>query len=272
MLRIQVTDTEYLQYIAEKEEYKIAIVYNGKSRILHEDFSKIVVVKDDYTCFDSTDLVQIINILRPEAVVRAEWVAKFMEDQWDSKLSFDIHVLLKAIDGEFDYMEGYNETVNEEDDEWQLSDMPTTPKVPEAPKEASSEKVYRGWLTFNDFKFVSIKESKIPPYTVDLVTEDWEDGVSITELVNEDWEEGTKVFVSYYISPVEVTLERAQEALLSKMFGGGLDVEYELEAYSEYTIEEWKENLVVGGHDIIKELSTFVDNDAYLVLVISKAE
>lgn len=257
MLRIQVTDTAYIDYLAEKNAYNIAIVYNGKSTILGKEFTKIVVAKDSYTCFDRSDLEQIINILRPGAVVKSEWLDKFMEDQWDSKLSFDVHVLLKAIDGEFDYMNGYNEIINEKDDEWQLSDMPVSPKVLEAPKEISSERVYRGWLTTDKYGFTSITANGLR--------------YSIAELVNEDWEEGTKVSVSYFISPVEVTLDRAKETLLYKVFGGGLDAEYELSAYSEYTIEEWKENLVVGGHDIIKELHTFVDNEAYLVLVISKA-
>ena len=77
----------------------------------------------------------------------------------------------------------------------------------------------------------------------------------LVEEVEADFKKGDNVFVRYYVTDKEVTEEEAKEALILKTIGGNLDkLEFILDAYSEYTIMELEEHLVVGGHDLFNEL------------------
>lgn len=72
-----------------------------------------------------------------------------------------------------------------------------------------------------------------------------------------DFKKGDKVFVRYYVTDKEVTEDKAEEALILKTIGGNIDdLEFVLDAYSEYTIMELEEHLVVGGHDLFNELQS----------------
>ncbi len=77
----------------------------------------------------------------------------------------------------------------------------------------------------------------------------------LVEDVEADFKKGDNVFVRYYVTDKEVTEEEAKEALILKTIGGNVDaLEFVLDAYSEYTIMELEEHLVVGGHDLLNEL------------------
>ena len=91
----------------------------------------------------------------------------------------------------------------------------------------------------------------------------------LLESVECDFKKGDKVFVRYYLSDKEITLDQANTALIIKKCGGDIDeLEFILDAYSEYTIMDYKEDLKVGGHDLFEEL---VDYDGkYLILIIEK--
>ena len=84
-----------------------------------------------------------------------------------------------------------------------------------------------------------------------------------------DFKKGDKVFVRYYLSDEEITLEQANTALIAKTCGGDInELEFILDSYSEYTIMDYKEELKVGGHDLFNELQ---DCDGkYLILIIKK--
>jgi len=93
----------------------------------------------------------------------------------------------------------------------------------------------------------------------------------LVEAVECDFKKGDKVFVRYYLSDKEITLEQANTALIIKTFGGDIEkLEFILEAYSEYTIVDYKEELKVGGHDLFDELECY--EGKYLILIIEKQE
>lgn len=73
----------------------------------------------------------------------------------------------------------------------------------------------------------------------------------------------------YYIADDNVTPEEAVRALVAKLYGGEMDVKYVLEAYSQYTIEEWEENLRIGGHDLVEELKSH--DGKFAVIVVEEA-
>jgi hypothetical protein len=77
----------------------------------------------------------------------------------------------------------------------------------------------------------------------------------LVEDVEAHFKKGDNVFIRYYVTDKEVTEEEAKEALILKTIGGNVDeLEFVLDAYSEYTIMELEEHLVVGGHDLFNEL------------------
>lgn len=81
-------------------------------------------------------------------------------------------------------------------------------------------------------------------------------GRYLIELIQETFSVGDYVAVSYYITDLEVTQEQAMEMLILKTIGGDISrLEFVLDAYSEYTIMDLQEHLVVGGHDLFNELS-----------------
>lgn len=77
----------------------------------------------------------------------------------------------------------------------------------------------------------------------------------LVEDVEADFRKGDNVFVRYYVTDKEVAEDEAKEALILKTIGGNIDeLEFVLDAYSEYTIMELEEHLVVGGYDLFNEL------------------
>ena len=119
-------------------------------------------------------------------------------------------------------------------------------------------KTYQGWLGECPYGFLSLAEKPTDEYPP-----------SLAEKIAEDWKTGEKVALRYYITDAEVTLEQASEALIVKTFGGDLDAEYLLDAYSEYTVLEWEEGLKIGGHSLIEELATF--DGKYAVIVVEES-
>ena len=96
-------------------------------------------------------------------------------------------------------------------------------------------------------------------------------GEYLVESVECDFKKGDKVFVRYYLSDKEITLEQANTALIIKTCGGDIEeLEFILDAYSEYTIMDYKEELKVGGHDLFDELEDY--EGKYLILIIDKQE
>lgn len=77
----------------------------------------------------------------------------------------------------------------------------------------------------------------------------------LVEDVEADFKKGDNVFVRYYVTDKEVTEDEAKQALILKTIGGNVDeLEFVLDAYSEFTIVQLEEHLVVGGHDLFNEL------------------
>lgn len=77
---------------------------------------------------------------------------------------------------------------------------------------------------------------------------------------------GKIISVQYYITDKKVTPEQALEASIIKDFGGKVDAEYVLDAYSSWTILELIQNASVGGHNIYDELSSY--DGKYCTLII----
>ena len=99
------------------------------------------------------------------------------------------------------------------------------------------EKVYKGILEIDEYGCLRCGDSYL------------------VEDVEADFKKGEKVFIRYYVTEKEVTEDEAKEALILKTIGGNLDeLEFILDAYSEYTILELKEHLVIGEHDLFSEL------------------
>ena len=91
----------------------------------------------------------------------------------------------------------------------------------------------------------------------------------LIESVDRDFKKGDRVFVRYYLSDKEITLEEANKALIIKTCGGDIEeLEFILCAYSEYTIMDYKEELKIGGHDLFNVLED--QEGKYLILVIDK--
>lgn len=92
-------------------------------------------------------------------------------------------------------------------------------------------------------------------------------GEHIFEEIDDNFKRDEKVFIRYYISDKEITLEQAIEANILKTTGGNIDaIHFVLDAYSEYTVIELSEALTVDGHDIVNTLSN--NYGKYLILII----
>lgn len=121
------------------------------------------------------------------------------------------------------------------------------------------KKVYSGYLTVDDYHFLCL--SPDDGY-INL-------GNSLASLVSADFAIGSKVFVRYFITDSEASEESVNETLIHKTFGyDNIEANYALEAYSEVTIELWEEDLKIGGHDLISELTTY--SGKYLILIIEE--
>jgi hypothetical protein len=121
-------------------------------------------------------------------------------------------------------------------------------------------KTFTGYLTTDEFGFLCLVPN-LEAYCYQ--------GESLACSVEDAFKKGARVFVRYFITSGPATPESASEALIHKTFGFDvLEAEYVLEAYSEVTIEAWEENLKIGGHDLISELSSY--EGKYLILVIEE--
>jgi hypothetical protein len=93
----------------------------------------------------------------------------------------------------------------------------------------------------------------------------------LIEAINEDFNSGDMVFVRYFLLDKEVSLGQAETALIMKTIGGNIDkLNFVLDAYSEYTIEDYDETLIIGGHDLFDELQG--EEGEFLILVIERKE
>lgn len=83
--------------------------------------------------------------------------------------------------------------------------------------------------------------------------------------------QGKQVSVRYWISDTEKTKEELQESFLKTLFGS-VSAEYG-DAYSEITGYLWTdEELKIGGHDLLSELSSNKGKFVYLEIDIHDAK
>jgi len=93
----------------------------------------------------------------------------------------------------------------------------------------------------------------------------------LIEQMNDDFCKGDKVFVRYFLSDKLITEDEANLGLILKTIGGQVDdLDFILDAYSEYTILDYNETAVMGGHDLFRELRDA--EGKYLLLIIEKVE
>ena len=84
----------------------------------------------------------------------------------------------------------------------------------------------------------------------------------IAEIFEEDFK-AKQVTIRYWTSDVEKTKEELQESVLRKLFGD-VDARYS-DVYSEITGYLWTdEELNVGGHDLLKEIRSYLGKFIYL--------
>ena len=124
-------------------------------------------------------------------------------------------------------------------------------------KKAMETKVYKGIVREGDYK------------------ENWdalfigEGGQPIAEIFEEDFE-AKQITVRYWTSDEEKTKEELQESVLRKLFGD-VNARYS-DAYSELTGYLWTdEELNVGGHDLLKEIRSYLGKYIYLEVDIHSA-
>lgn len=111
------------------------------------------------------------------------------------------------------------------------------------------KKVYEGYIGKNEYGFLTVDDEVLSCNVVD----------DLKDIIDKD------VFIRYYITNKPHTEEKAKEKLIEKI-SGKLDAEYELDAYSEWTVLEWKQELWIGDHDLMSELEKY--EGKYLVLII----
>lgn len=116
----------------------------------------------------------------------------------------------------------------------------------EGTKGESVEKTYEGFIEFDSYGCMTLDTNKLQPFEDSGANE-------LVEEIENDFKPGTKVFVNYFIGNEKMTLDQAQESLIRKL-SGDIDVKFNLDAYSEYTIVELDQDLRIGGHDLYKEL------------------
>jgi len=113
------------------------------------------------------------------------------------------------------------------------------------------KKNYSGFLNIDEYGCLTIGDN----YLIDLI--------------DDDFKKGDKIFIRYYITDKEVTDEEAAKAHIIKTIGGEIDeLDFILDAYSEYTILDYNEELKIGGHDLFDELCN--SDGKYLNLIIEK--
>lgn len=91
----------------------------------------------------------------------------------------------------------------------------------------------------------------------------------IIENISNEFQIGDKIFITYYLSDKKITEEEAKEYLILSNAGAVItDLNFILDAYSEYTIVDYNETFIVDGHDLYSEL--YENQGKYLILNIEK--
>lgn len=109
--------------------------------------------------------------------------------------------------------------------------------------------IYKGFLNINEYGCLECGD-------LYLISE-----------IESNFKKGDKVFVRYFLSDKEITEGQAKEALILKTFGGDIEeLDFVLDAYSEHSINELEEHLVVDGHDLLNELQAC--EGKFLLLII----
>jgi hypothetical protein len=116
-----------------------------------------------------------------------------------------------------------------------------------------SKKVTCGWIDTDSYGSLVIKVDKHD-----------HSGSPIAEVFEEYT--GKKIAVHYYITDETVTEDQALEASVRKDLGGDVQAEFILDAYSSWTIMDFKQEAVVGGHDLIAELESYEDKFCTLII------
>lgn len=117
--------------------------------------------------------------------------------------------------------------------------------------------VIQGWIDNDSYGTDVLKEDK-----------DSYSGEAIASVFEEYT--GKEISVHYYITDKKVSEDEALEASVIKDLGGEVKAEFILDAYSSWTVMDHKQEAVVGGHDLIEELSSY--GGKYCTLIIeSKA-
>jgi hypothetical protein len=92
----------------------------------------------------------------------------------------------------------------------------------------------------------------------------------LIDKIAENFSKGDLVSVRYFITDTKTLLEEAEATLLFKSLGGVIDeIDFVLEAYSEWTILEYNEDLIIGGHDMFKELQSYAEKNKYMMMIIT---
>lgn len=107
--------------------------------------------------------------------------------------------------------------------------------------------------------FISIDEYGLLKY----------DDLVLVNRIEDHFNVGQVVSVRYFITNTFCTEQEAEKALIIQSFGGKIDeLKFVLDAWSEYTIEELVEDLKIGGHHLVDELSNY--EGKYLILIIEE--
>jgi hypothetical protein len=97
------------------------------------------------------------------------------------------------------------------------------------------------------------------------------DDIQLCEDIDNSFEVGDILQIVYYITDKKVyNLRDLLEAQINCQLGIVDKLYFILDAYSEYTIEELQEDFILGGHNIIDEISTF--QGKYIFMIIKKIE
>ncbi len=148
---------------------------------------------------------------------------------------------------------GYNQAVDEL--RAALQAMLNTPTEGDKWMSKDFKEIIQGWVYTDSYGALTLSQKENDRY-----------GQSVAELFEEY--AGKSLAVSYYITDKQVSTDEAMSASIVKDLGGEIDAEFVLDAYSEWTVMEFKEKAIVGGHDLVQELETY--EGKYCTLVLSK--
>ena len=112
--------------------------------------------------------------------------------------------------------------------------------------------IYKGFLNINEYGVLNL------------------DSEPLVELIESNFKINETISVRYYITDIECRLEDVNKALIFKTLGGDItQLYFNLDAYSEYTIMDLQQDLVIGGHNLFSELESY--DGRYLILIVERA-